>query len=397
MNLLQMQTRKRLAIITTHPIQYNAPLFQLLAKRGIIDIKVFYTWGQEVLTTKFDAEFNRAVAWDVPLLNGYDHEFAENVAKDKGSHHFWGIQNRGLQQLITRWSPDALLIFGWSFVEHLRLLRWGKNRYPVLFRGDSILDDGKQQSRRRKRLRKTLLRWVYRHIDFALYTGQRNKEYFEYFGVGEHQLVYVPHVVNNQLFARDEVSREREAAAWRRQLGIRPNEVVYLFAGKLYEAKNTTLLLEAFLEAGLKNSHLIFCGSGPQEAELRTRAAGQGRVHFTGFQNQSRMPVVYRLADVVVLPSKNETWGLAVNEAMACARAVLVSRVCGCVPDLVHEGSTGSVFDPLSRPELVRRLQELAGRKMALQGMGLAGQRLIAGFSMEQAAGAIEELVCWLR
>ena len=381
---------KRLAIITTHPIQCNAPVFQLLAARKRIESKVFYTWGTEVLEKKFDAEFNRAVTWDIPLLEGYTYEFLENTAIDKGSHHFWGINNPGSQERIAAWEPDAVLIFGWSFREHLRLLRWAKNRYTVLFRGDSILEDGKQQRGARKTLRRFFLRWVYRHIDVALYTGGRNREYFEQFGVKGHRLVHVPHAINNQWFAQNEAEREAEAAAWRTALGILPHQVVFLFAGKLYEAKNATLLLEAFRETNMPDSHLVICGSGPQEPELKKRAAGLDKIHLIGFQNQSHMPVVYRLADVVVLPSRNETWGLAVNEAMACARAVLVSEVCGCVPDLVHEGENGFVFDPNSKADLRQKLLELAGKKGDLEAMGIKGRQMIAAFSIEKIAAAIE-------
>ncbi|MGN6533252.1 MAG: glycosyltransferase family 1 protein, partial [Ginsengibacter sp.] len=83
----------RLAIITTHPIQYNAPLFSLLAKRNTINIKVFYTWGEKVLQDKFDPGFGKNINWDIPLLEGYDFQFVSNISADPGSHHFGGIDN----------------------------------------------------------------------------------------------------------------------------------------------------------------------------------------------------------------------------------------------------------------------------------------------------------------
>ncbi len=84
---------KRLAIITTHPIQYNAPLFKLLSKRNNISIKVFYTWGEAVLQKKYDPGFGKTIEWDIPLLEGYEYTFVENTAKKPGSHHFSGIDN----------------------------------------------------------------------------------------------------------------------------------------------------------------------------------------------------------------------------------------------------------------------------------------------------------------
>ncbi|MGB2995140.1 MAG: glycosyltransferase family 1 protein, partial [Ferruginibacter sp.] len=58
---------KKLAIVTTHPIQYHAPLFALLASRNKISIRVFYTWGKQVLEQKFDPGFGKKISWDIPL------------------------------------------------------------------------------------------------------------------------------------------------------------------------------------------------------------------------------------------------------------------------------------------------------------------------------------------
>ena len=69
--------KRRIAIITTHPIQYNAPLFQLLAERNIVSIKVFYTWEQSK-DGEYDPDFGQHRNWDIPLLAGYDFEFVKN-------------------------------------------------------------------------------------------------------------------------------------------------------------------------------------------------------------------------------------------------------------------------------------------------------------------------------
>ena len=62
---------KKIAIVTSHPIQYYAPLFRLLAKK--VELKVFYTWGKEALV-KFDPGFGKKVEWDIPLLDGYEYQ-----------------------------------------------------------------------------------------------------------------------------------------------------------------------------------------------------------------------------------------------------------------------------------------------------------------------------------
>jgi len=66
---------KKLAIITTHPIQYYAPIFKLLSERKKIEICVFYTWGKDALKDKFDVGFGKKIEWDIPLLEGYNYNF----------------------------------------------------------------------------------------------------------------------------------------------------------------------------------------------------------------------------------------------------------------------------------------------------------------------------------
>src|SRR5258708_7201810 len=130
----------RLAIITTHPIQYYAPVFKLLQERQQLTIMVFYTWG-EGAEVKYDPGFGATIAWDIPLLDGYPFTWVYNTACDPGSHHYKGIINPGLIQQVQQWEADAILVFGWAYQSHLKCLRYFKGRIPTYFRGDSTLLD----------------------------------------------------------------------------------------------------------------------------------------------------------------------------------------------------------------------------------------------------------------
>ena len=132
---------KKLAIITSHPIQYNAPLFALLSKEGGIDLKVFYTWGEDSVKEKYDLDFQKSIKWDIPLLEGYHYQFLNNTSKDAGSHHFKGIINPDLNSEIEKWGADIVWVWGWAFDSHLKALRYFKGRKEVWFRGDSTLLD----------------------------------------------------------------------------------------------------------------------------------------------------------------------------------------------------------------------------------------------------------------
>ena len=383
---------KKLAIISSHPIQYNAPLFQLLASRGKLNVKVFYTWGESVLQNKFDPGFQRTIQWDVPLLEGYEYEFLENTASDKGSHHFRGIVNPAIIERLNAFQPDALLIYGWSFHSHLKVLRAFHGKLPILFRGDSTLL-GKPKGWKQL-ARRVFLTWVYRMIDYALVPGKRNYDYYLHAGVPKRKLILAPHAIDNGRFATNDTERLQEAMKLRKEHAIPENAFVFLFAAKLDDNKNAEALLRAFQHATLPvNCHLIIAGSGEMEEKLKSAFAAKPNIHFLPFQNQQSMPVLYRVADVYVLPSKTETWGLAGNEAMVCGLALLMSDQCGGAIDLIREGVNGYTFRLDDGNDLQEKLQLLASDRQKVKEMGKTSKKMIAGFSFERLADTIEHIV----
>jgi glycosyltransferase involved in cell wall biosynthesis len=495
---------KKLAIITTHPIQYYAPVFRLLHQRGAIEIKVFYTRGEMENGKQQDPGFGKAIEWDLPLLDGYPYEWVKNTACDPGSHHFNGIKNPELIKQLADWQPDALLVFGWAWQSHLKVMRFFKGRLPVYFRGDSTLLDNKGNFR--SLIKKWFLTWVYKHTAGAFYTGVENKKYFRQYGLKESQLIFAPHAVDNNRFAED---RSVEVMELRNELGIGSNELLVLFAGKFEEKKDPFILLQAFLMLNNPGIHLLFVGNGVLEMGLKSHAStplyastqlyastplsmtgdstplsmtgdpvsytstplsmtdplsmtgdpisytstplsmtgeplsmteaplkslqrspfGQispkvpkdsygesfrtnlstgtkgllwrvlldtsQTIHFMEFQNQTQMPVIYQACDLFCLPSKGpgESWGLAVNEAMACGKAILVSDKVGCASDLVIRLKNGQIFKSENVTDLKEKLHELTNDQSRLKEMGQKSKEIIHNFNFERIAIAIEEQV----
>jgi glycosyltransferase involved in cell wall biosynthesis len=382
--------KKRLAIVTSHPIQYNAPWFKLLAGSSTIHPGVFYTWEQSAAGPKYDPDFKERIEWDVPLLEGYEYHFVKNKASDPGTHHFRGLINPTLNAEITAWRPDAILVYGWSFDSHLKCLRHFHQKLPVLFRGDSTLLDERPGFRRH--LRRWFLKWVYSHIDYALYVGANNKEYFLKHGLREGQLVYAPHAIDNSRFQEPDGHYRELAFEWRARLGIGHNDLALLFAGKLEPKKNPSFLLEIAKRVSDPRLKVIFAGTGVLEARLREEAGADRRVHFIGFQNQLQMPIVYRLGDIYILPSRGpgETWGLGVNEAMASGSAIMMSEKAGGSADLVEDGVNGIRFDPTTGVEKCSQwVSRLLDDPSLLADMKKASRRRIAAFSYQQIMDAL--------
>lgn len=376
----------KLAIITTHPIQYYAPIFKLLHERQKIEIKVFYTWGKGA-QNKYDPDFDKNITWDIPLLDAYPFDWVENKASNQGSHHFNGIITPRLINQINNYDPNAILVIGWAYHSHLKVIRYFKNKIPVYFRGDSTLLD---ETYSIKSVLKTLfLRWIYSHIEHAFYNGINNKAYFKKYGLKDAQLSFAPHAVDNERFSLPKVE---EAEQLKQKLNIPITATVILFAGKLEEKKNPCLLLEAFLKINDPTLHLIFTGNGQLEVTLKRKAEGYQNIHFIDFQNQSYMPVIYQACDLFCLPSKGpgESWGLAVNEAMACSKAVLVSDKCGCAVDLVEDNKNGAIFKSENIDDLIIHLKHLIGAKNTLTAYGKNSSIIIEPWNFLNVAKAIE-------
>jgi glycosyltransferase involved in cell wall biosynthesis len=384
---------KKLVIITSHPIQYNAPLFRLLTERKQLAVKVFYTWGQTKDGFVYDPDFKKEFKWDIPLLDGYEKEFVENISPHPGAGHFKGIMNKDLIKRIEQYKPDALLVFGWSFKSHLQVLRYFKGEKKILFRGDSTLLDESPGFSFKKAARRIFLKWVYTHIDAALYTGVDNRNYFLAHGLKADQLFAAPHAVENERFYDIEGTFEQQAILWKKELGIPDHAIVFLFAGKLEPKKDPQILIDAFKEINDPFIRLIIVGNGKLEKELKSKAAIDQRILFLDFQNQQNMPVVYRLGDIFILPSAGpgETWGLSINEAMACGRAVIVSDKCGAAKEMVQEN--GFIFPARNKNELVKAMNCFIHDQQLLKLYSANSLKQIEQFGLTSIAAQIETLV----
>ena len=354
-----------------------------------IEVKVFYTWEREA--AKFDRDFGKEVEWDIPLLVGYDYSFVPNG--NNMGRGFWDVKNPGLNAAIEDWKATAVLVIGWNYRSHLKAMFYFKNRIPVLFRGDSTLLD--ETKGLKTRLRRTFLKFIYRKIDFALYVGTANKNYFLQHGVKESQLIFAPHAIDNNRFVEFTATQEAFVVNTKAALGIDENCITIIYCGKLLTKKNPLLLIDAVKKTDNKNLHLIIVGNGELEEKVKNEIAGIETIHLLAFQNQTMMPAVYRLGEIFCLSSQGpgETWGLAVNEAMACGRAVLVSDKAGCAVDLVKESVNGYTFRSNDLEGLRARIDLMIQNKEKLNQMGGASAAMIKKWNFDAIAAAVKKAI----
>lgn len=331
----------RLGILTSHPIQYQAPLFRALASQ--CDLTVYFAQRQTP-QAQAAAGFGVNFDWDVDLLAGYSHEFLRNVAAKPDTGSFFGCDTPAVADEIDRGGFDAFIIMGWHLKCFWQAVRaCHRHRVPVMVRGDSHLST--QRSLIKKGVKSLVYPSLLRQFDGCLYVGTRNLEYLQYYDVPSERLFFAPHCVDTNAFAASAalVDRESVRANW----GLTRGASALLFVGKMIPGKRVTDLIEAagHLRTLGHKAFVVLAGDGPQRNELETQSRGLNvPAVFLGFRNQTELAAIYRAADVLVLPSSSETWGLVVNEALACGTPCVVSEECGCATDMVLQGKTGITF-----------------------------------------------------
>ena len=380
----------RLAILTSHPIQYYAPLFREIS--GSVAVKVFFA-HRATPTQQAAAGFGTSFEWDVDLLAGYEHEFLSNVSQNPGTQHFAGCDTPEIGTKLLSGRFDALLVTGWHLKSYWQGVWAAKRlRIPVIVRGDSHLDTPRSVVKRLVKC--AAYPAMLRAFDAALYVGQRNLAYWRRYGYPNDRLFFSPHCVDSGFF-REKATPEARGVI-RMRFGIRESSPAALFAGKLVPFKRPMDLIRA--AAGVRAEGLdlqvLIAGSGELQQTMQAEADHlHVPVHFMGFQNQSEMPAAYAAADMLVLPSNGrESWGLVANEAIASGRPIIVSDAIGCAPDLAADHNVGRTF-PLgdiaaltgaiacvgqNRPpaEAIRRQSLRYGLTAAAQGVTAALERV---------------------
>jgi glycosyltransferase involved in cell wall biosynthesis len=381
----------RLAVIASHPVQYHAALFRILARQ--LDLTVFFA-HRATPQDQADAGFGVRFDWDIDLLSGYTHHFLANLAKTPGVGRFAGCDTPEIGTRLAEGRFDAVLLLGWHLKSYLQALFAARRcGLPVLARGDSQLVTPRSPA---KKAAKTLFYPPFlRLFDSALYVGQRSRAYWIHYGYPESALFFSPHCVDTEWFAAR--ATEEARTALRGRLGLAPQTRAILFAGKLVPFKRPLDVVHASanLKAQGRDIVILVAGAGPAEEELRHAArVAEVPLYALGFCNQSQMPGIYAAADILVLPSNaRETWGLVANEALACGRPVVLSDAVGAAPDLVGDGSVGRVF-PVGD---IAALAKSVGGLLAAPPTPIAMIAKSQAYSPSAAADGIEAAVAWNR
>ncbi len=389
--------RTRLAYLVTHPIQYQAPLLKRLAAEPDIALKVFFR-SDTTVRGFVDPGFGRRIEWDVPLLEGYEHEFLPTLGSRRLSP-VWRPYNYGLVHRLAAGRFDALWVHGYARAYHWAAMAAAKRHGLTVLLRDEATPVSASRGPVKRAAKRLFFRGLRRVCDGFLAIGSLNRDYYRSEGIPPDRIFLMPYAVDNARFRAAAAAAAPAREALRASLGLPAGRPILLFVGKLIPVKDPGLLIDALgllRTAGATDPqpYLLFAGEGHLRPALQQQAEQLGvpdRVRFLGFRNQSELPALYDLCDVLVLPSRREPWGLVVNEAMNAGRPVLVSTRVGAGPDLVREGVNGYRLPPADAAAWAGALRPMLGDPARLRAMGAASLEIIGNWGFEQDIGGLRQ------
>lgn len=352
---------KKVDYFLSHPIQYISPLLSDLAME--IDLNVYYYSDHGINNSSIDPGFGKKITWDIPLLKGYKYTFLKNISKSKKMDcGVLDVINPSIFRVLSKSRSEVVIVNGWSYSTDLVIIitAW-LFRKKVWLRAENPLHKERYSSKWKGVLKIIFLKYfLFQFVDRFLYIGSESKKYFKHFGVKESKLIFTPYSVDNEKFQQLYQNNKDKIPLLKVELGIPLNRKVILFCGKFIHVKRPFDIIKAFQLLDQEDYALILVGDGPLNQDIHTYIEKEGikNIYMPGFINQSEIFKYYTIADVFVLCSQMETWGLAVNEAINFNLPCVVSNNCGCSFDLIESGKTGYVFEIANIEHLKAQIQK---------------------------------------
>lgn len=368
--------KRRLVILTEIIAPYRIPVFNRLARHEDIDLHVIFLAKTNPAERQW-LVYADEIRFSYEVLPSWRMKLAKYDL----------LVNQNVTEALRKAAPEAVLCGGYNYPAAWQAQRWARQQgVEFLLWCESTASD----QRPGNVVIESLKRNFFAKCDGFVVPGDSARRYVEQMKCSEKSIFIAPNAVDNDLFATGADAARNNATRLRGKLGLPAR--YFLFAGRLLKAKGVFDLLEAYasLDEALRSEiGLVFAGDGPARAQLESRAHSvfPGAVHFAGFVHRDDLANYYGLADCLVFPTHSDTWGMVVNEAMACGLPVICSEVAGCAVNLVK--ANGRIVPARSVAHLAGVLKELALDATIRERMATESKRLIEDYCPELCAAGI--------
>ncbi len=383
------KNQKKILILNPNIPPRAIKFLNLLVKESVFDYNVFF-YSVSSKNRRWNID-KKAIKFKYKILKSFEIGFG---IKD----YFPFIISLDFIYELLKLKPDVIVVPGWadmpSYISTIYCLFTG---CKLILRSEST----KYEKSFRRTLFAPITKFVIRTASSFIASGTQARKYLISLGATPKKIFVGYSPIDVEYFQKRAFLSLSKRNAIRRKMGVPKTAKIILFVGQLIVRKGIYDLIDSFASIATSepNAFLVFIGYGPELGNLKDLVSKlniQNRVIFINFVPNEELPRYYTASDIFVLPSYEETWGIVVNEAMACGLPVVVNEHVGSSHDLVRDGISGIVFKSGKTEELTRGLRILLDNGVLRQKFSKNAKQIIRSFDLENLKAAMIKAIVYV-
>jgi glycosyltransferase involved in cell wall biosynthesis len=354
--LMSENLKIKVALIHNIVSPYRIPIFEGISNHPLIDLTVF-----------FCAKSHKIREWEIIHSEKYKYKFLSGITIEFRDivYHI----NYNIIPIILRKQFDVVIIGGSSdFTTQIAFILSKLVGTPIILWSEGI-DNSKG---RIGKMVSPIFNYIIKHSNAIIIPGTVSKDYHMRVGAPQNNIFIAPNIVDNDYFITQSAFFKQTKVQIKKEMKVEEKKII-IFVGQLIKRKGIDNLIQAVNKLNKTGDIiLLIVGNGPLRSELEDicKVLKNQNVFFTGWIDENEKVKYYSIADIFVLPTLFDVWGLVVNEAMCCGLPVITTTTAGCAFDMVFDGENGFVVKPDDNNELAKAIKKILENPIERDRMG---------------------------
>lgn len=332
-------------IFITHPSQFDAPVFRM----GSDFIHVVFT-DPTLCQVNFDPELNRNVKWEDNIFNGFSFEVLPKCNPFSVVIKIFNILKKGKYDLVITSG-----YFRYEYIISIILSMFLSKKNAI--RVDSV---GFNNFGLKKIVRKCILVIINLFVDYFFVVGTLSRNFIIENGINSNKIKFFGYITNSDYFRKESTITFDEKLRILDKYKISISKKIVLCVSKHIQREAPFDTIKAFSLLRQEGIHLVLVGDGELNQELKSLANDLNltNISFVGYIDYKLLPLFYSISSVFVHDSKDEPWGVSVQEAIACNIPVIASNKVGAGYDLIYFDKNGYTYEIGDVNDLSKKIEK---------------------------------------